>query len=72
MPFTQHLHVSDAEGLSGEGLQIGNGSINWERIASIVSECKNDSLSVIPEVWQGHKDQSFHAKKGLSIFLSFF
>ena len=28
LPYTHHLHISDASGLDGEGLQIGEGTFN--------------------------------------------
>lgn len=70
MPFTQHLHISDAEGLNGEGLQIGEGEINWSKVSSIVANSENRNLSLIPEVWQGHKDNSIEAKRGLITFIN--
>jgi sialic acid synthase SpsE/sugar phosphate isomerase/epimerase len=54
-PFTAHLHLGDAKGLNGEGLQIGDGDINFLRLGKILNEgCPNASF--IPEIWQGHKN----------------
>jgi N-acetylneuraminate synthase len=54
-PLTAHLHLGDAKGLNGEGLQIGDGDIDFVRLAKILHEgCPNASF--IPEIWQGHKN----------------
>jgi N-acetylneuraminate synthase len=54
-PYTAHLHIGDASGVNGEGLQIGKGEIDFKRLGSIlVKECPEASF--IPEIWQGHKN----------------
>lgn len=54
-PFTAHLHLGDAKGLNGEGLQVGEGDIDFERLGFIFKEgCPQASF--IPEIWQGHKN----------------
>lgn len=54
-PFTAHLHLGDAKGVNGEGLQIGEGEIDFVRLGSILrSGCP--TASFIPEIWQGHKN----------------
>jgi sialic acid synthase SpsE/sugar phosphate isomerase/epimerase len=54
-PITGHLHLGDASGVNGEGLQIGEGDIDFVRLAGILdTHCPNASF--IPEIWQGHKN----------------
>ena len=54
-PITGHLHLGDAKGVNGEGLQIGEGDIDFKRLANILDKyCPNASF--IPEIWQGHKN----------------
>jgi N-acetylneuraminate synthase len=54
-PLSAHLHLGDALGLNGEGLQIGEGDIDFVRLGAILTEgCPNASF--IPEIWQGHKN----------------
>ncbi len=54
-PFTAHLHLGDAMGLNGEGLQIGEGDLDFARLGKILKKgCANASF--IPEIWQGHKN----------------
>ena len=54
-PITGHLHLGDASGVNAEGLQIGEGDINYERLSKILAKgCPKASF--IPEIWQGHKN----------------
>jgi N-acetylneuraminate synthase len=54
-PITGHLHLGDASGVNGEGLQIGDGDIDFERLSLILAKgCPHASF--IPEIWQGHKN----------------
>ncbi len=55
-PYTAHLHLGDAKGLNGEGLQIGEGEIDFVTLGNILNEgCPNATF--IPEIWQGHKNE---------------
>lgn len=54
-PLSAHLHLGDAQGLNGEGLQIGEGDIDFVRLGEILRKgCPEASF--IPEIWQGHKN----------------
>ena len=54
-PFTAHIHMGDAKGVNGEGLQIGEGEIDFVKLGKILNDsCPNASF--IPEIWQGHKN----------------
>ncbi len=54
-PITAHLHLGDAQGLNGEGLQIGEGDLDFTRIGAVLQQgCPNATF--IPEIWQGHKN----------------
>ena len=50
-----HIHISDASGIDGEGLQIGEGDIDFYHIGEAIKRIDND-VGFIPEVWQGHKN----------------
>jgi N-acetylneuraminate synthase len=52
LPVTKYLHLSDASGVNGEGLQIGDGTIPFAELLPMIKE--NDSW-LVPEIWQGHK-----------------
>jgi N-acetylneuraminate synthase len=50
-----HMHIVDAKGVDGEGLQIGEGEIDFFILARLLNE-KAAKASFIPEIWQGHKN----------------
>lgn len=49
IPFTNHLHIADAEGIDGEGIEFGSGELG--NIDTILT--KNPDRKII-EIWQGH------------------
>ncbi len=55
-PVTAHLHIADASGIDGEGLQIGDGEIDFNMLMKKLAEVMPD-VSFIPEIWQGHKNK---------------
>ncbi|MEP4988887.1 MAG: N-acetylneuraminate synthase family protein [Paracoccaceae bacterium] len=54
-PYSAHLHIVDARGVDGEGLQIGEGDIDFAALCGGLNRVCKDA-SFVPEVWQGHKD----------------
>jgi N-acetylneuraminate synthase len=52
LPYISHLHLSDASGLDGEGLQIGEGTIDWEKFFRAAHSYHG---TMIPEIWRGHQ-----------------
>lgn len=54
LPCSVHLHVADAKGSNGEGVLMGTGDIDWS--ASWAKIKQHPNVSLIPEIWQGHKD----------------
>jgi len=54
-PYTVHLHIVDALGSDGEGIQIGDGDVDFDKLLSILDD-KLIDIPFIPEVWQGHQD----------------
>lgn len=53
MPNIRHIHIADADGIDGEGLQFGEGAPG--NMAAIDMAMNIDCMKVI-EVWQGHLD----------------
>jgi len=51
LPLVQHLHAADASGIDAEGLQIGEGVVNWEEILDLLS---GHDFTWVPEIWSGH------------------
>lgn len=55
-PYVRHIHFSDGAGVSGEGLQIGEGQINFIEIMPILVGSGADG---VPEIWMGHHRQGY-------------
>jgi N-acetylneuraminate synthase len=57
LPYTRHLHLSDGAGLDGEGLQIGEGTIDWVHFFQVIGAGKSNGYhgTMIPEIWRGHQ-----------------
>jgi len=52
-PLTEHLHLVDAEGVDGEGPQIGEGEVDWPVLAEQLDRLAPHA-AFIPEIWMGH------------------
>ena len=52
LPLVGHLHLSDGSGLDGEGLQIGEGNIDWVHFFRVARSYHG---TIIPEIWRGHQ-----------------
>jgi len=50
-PFIRHIHFADAYGLDGEGVQIGEGDIDFEKIMPLFADYTG---TWVPEIWRGH------------------
>ena len=53
--MTGHLHIADASGTDGEGLQILDGEIDFRMLGRELRRVL-PGVSFIPEIWQGHKN----------------
>ncbi len=51
LPLVRHVHLADASGVDGEGVQIGEGVVRWEEILDLLS---TKEFSWVPEIWSGH------------------
>ncbi len=56
-PYIRHLHVADGSGTGEEGLQIGQGNIDF---AAVLAPLAGYEHTMVPEIWQGH----LHGGKG--------
>jgi N-acetylneuraminate synthase len=52
LPYVSHLHLSDASGIDGEGLQVGEGAIDWVKFFQVAKDYHG---TMIPEIWRGHQ-----------------
>ena len=69
--YNAHLHIVDAKGIDGEGIQIGEGDVNFKKIALELNNlCPK--ISFVPEVWQGHKNKGHGFWHALSYLEKYF
>ncbi|MBI4774545.1 MAG: N-acetylneuraminate synthase family protein [Deltaproteobacteria bacterium] len=47
----RHIHFADARGLDGEGIQIGDGDIDFNAVMPLFSDYRD---TWVPEIWLGH------------------
>jgi len=52
LKVTKYIHIADAAGINGEGLQIGDGTIDFVRLIPYLTK---NNFWFLPEIWQGHK-----------------
>lgn len=57
VPYIRHLHVADGSGTGEEGLQIGQGTVNFQDVLLPFAGYEH---TMVPEIWQGH----LHGGKG--------
>lgn len=55
-PHVAHLHLVDASGVDGEGVQVGEGEVDWPVLAEQLDRYA-PYAGFIPEIWQGHKNE---------------
>jgi len=55
-PHIAHMHIVDALGSDGEGIQIGKGDVCFTELSAILSDVA-PNVMFLPEVWQGHKNK---------------
>jgi sugar phosphate isomerase/epimerase len=65
-PYAAHLHIADAKNYDGEGLQIGEGDLDWAAFGRSLKKYA-PNVSFIPEVWQGHKNNGAGFWKALEL-----
>lgn len=57
LPHIGHMHLADGAGLDGEGLQIGEGTIDWVQFFKVTGAGTETGYhgTMIPEIWRGHQ-----------------
>ncbi len=51
LPYIRHVHISDAHGIDGEGVQIGEGELDFDALFRHLEKVR---FSWVPEIWSGH------------------
>jgi N-acetylneuraminate synthase len=54
--YIKHLHLVDAEGIDGEGLQIDEGDVDFDKLSAQLRDISPEA-SFIPEIWMGHENE---------------
>ena len=52
-PHTEHLHIVDSVGVDGEGVQVGEGEVDFKDLAERMARLA-PAAPFIPEIWMGH------------------
>ena len=60
--YIRHIHISDGAGVSGEGLQIGEGQINFVELMPLLTQANS---GCVPEIWMGHHQDGDGFQKAL-------
>ena len=63
-PYVSYLHIVDALGVDGEGVQIGEGDVDFTELGKNLVSLLPDA-PFVPEIWQGHKDNGAGFWEGL-------
>lgn len=66
-----YMHIVDAKGSDGEGVQLGEGDVNFDELSKILNKTVPHA-PFIPEVWQGHKDNGSGFWNALDFLEEFF
>ncbi|MBB1456678.1 N-acetylneuraminate synthase family protein [Pseudoalteromonas sp. SG43-5] len=69
--YTVHMHIVDALGIDGEGIEIGKGDVDFSKLAEDLEEVAF-GCQFIPEVWQGHKNKGEGFWKALQFLENYF
>jgi sialic acid synthase SpsE/sugar phosphate isomerase/epimerase len=51
LPHTKHFHFADASGIDREGLQVGEGVVDWDSLLELL---RDEDFTWVPEIWSGH------------------
>jgi N-acetylneuraminate synthase len=54
-PYIAHIHMGDGSSVGEEGLQIGDGTIDFKQLKRDLDR-NAPKASFIPEIWQGHEN----------------
>ncbi|MHA2217307.1 MAG: N-acetylneuraminate synthase family protein [Candidatus Hodarchaeales archaeon] len=64
LPLVSHFHLSDAIGIDGEGVQVGEGEINFDSLMKEIGRTKKH-FSWVTEIWSGHVNHGAGCRKSM-------
>ena len=62
--MVSHFHLSDALGIDGEGVQIGEGDIDFNLLMKSIDKTQNN-FSWVTEIWSGHVNHGAGCRKSM-------
>ena len=65
LPYVSHFHISDASGIDGEGLQIGDGCINFDELMLNIENSHKKDYTWVTEIWSGHLNHGAGCRKSM-------
>ena len=66
--YISHVHISDTQGINGEGIQIYKGDTNFK---PIFEELKDIDYSWVTEIWAGHLNNGREQYKSMELLKDF-
>jgi len=66
--YVSHVHISDTQGINGEGIQIHEGDTNFK---PIFEELKDIDYSWVTEIWAGHLNNGKEQYKSMQLLDEF-
>lgn len=66
--YVDHFHISDADGVDGEGLQFGEGNMKFNEIIPVLNKYEKKGIAI--EVWKGHENHGIGFKEFLNKIVS--
>ena len=66
--YVSHMHISDANGINGEGIQIGDGELDFESVFSVMNDV---DCSWVTEIWAGHTNNNQGLYKSMKKLLKY-
>jgi|10_taG_2_1085330.scaffolds.fasta_scaffold14124_3 N-acetylneuraminate synthase len=64
LPWVSHFHLSDAIGIDGEGVQMGEGCVNFDTFFQELEGAEQD-FSWVTEIWSGHVNHGAGCRKSM-------
>ena len=64
LPWVSHFHLSDAVGIDGEGVQVGEGCIDFDSFFQELAGFEQD-FSWVTEIWSGHVNHGAGCRKSM-------
>lgn len=68
-PHIEYLHIADAAGVDGEGIQIDEGDVDFEELVPVFEDFEGPKIT---EIWRGHERNGEGFKKAAERLQKYF